>query len=222
MADLLHSGEYGLIALDSIAALLPKEEAEEALSKTSMDTRQAKLMSKALRKLTTINSNKTALVYINQLRDSLAGVFQKRSVTSGGRAMAFYAGTRIEMIRTENIKRKAKIVDPVKGKKEADVVMGHRVLVRIEKDKTGGMPQGTTTSFVFDYKKANADHFEDLIYMGQVYDLIGRSGNKFWVVGYEDNKITYQKAFKKWLRTNKAVAEELEEEIIARINGQEE
>jgi recombination protein RecA len=218
METLLRGEEYSVIILDSIAALLPMEEADEPIEKTSMDTRQAKLMSKALRKLTVANRG-TALVYINQLRDSLGGVFAKRSVTSGGRAMGFYAATRIEMVRTENIKKKVKVVDPKKGKTEQDVVKGHRVLVHVEKDKTGGPPQGTKSSFIFDYDRAGIDPIEDLIYIGQVFDLVHRKGNKFWVEGYEEDSQQYQARFSKWLRANKAVAEELEEQLVELINA---
>lgn len=216
MEALLRSGNYGVIVLDSIAALLPLPETENSMEKTTMGTARAKLMSRALPRLTVAN-NDTVLVYINQLRDSMS-MFSK-ATTSGGRAMAFYAGTRLEMVRTEVIKRKSQVVDPKKLKaQESDVVKGHRVMARVEKDKTGGQHYGASASFVFDYDIGGVDKTEELIYLGMVMDLVKRKGDKFWVEGYEEDAQVYAKKFHSWLNKNTAVAEELEENIMAVIN----
>jgi recombination protein RecA len=213
METLLRSRLYDVIVLDSIAALLPKAELEADMEAGSYGTAQAKLMSAALRRLTAAN-RRTVLVYINQTREAIGSIFAKRSVTSGGRAMAFYAGTRLEMVRTENIKRKGQVLDPEKGEyAEKDVVKGHRVLVRVEKDKTGSAHQHATTSFVFDYDLGGIDPVEDLVYCGRVRGLVHKSGNSWWLNGYEDEKQPSRAKFKGWLRRNVAVAEELEELI---------
>lgn len=209
---LLRSQLYAVIVLDSIASLLPKKEMEADMEKGSYGTEQAKLMSAALRRLTAAN-RATALVYINQTREAVGSMF-KKNVTSGGRAMSFYAGTRLEMVRTEMIKKRKIAIDPKTGtEKEEKQVIAHRVLVRIEKDKTGGAVQNSTTSFVFDYRKAQIDPVEDLMYLGRVYDLILKKGNFWWVDGYEDEKQNGRSRFKKWLSANVAVQEDLEEWI---------
>lgn len=216
---LLRGGTFGVIVMDSIAALLPKSELENDMEAGSYGTQQAKLMSAALRKLTAANSS-TCLVYINQMRDNIGTVFGKRSVTSGGRAMSFYAGTRLEMVRTEQIKRKAKLVDHNKGGvKDQEIVKGHRVLVRIDKDKTGGTHMGAQSTFVFDYDSANVDKIEDLIYLGQVYELVHMKGAYWYVVDYEDERQNGRKRFKTWLKKSKVVQEDLEEKIKERIYG---
>lgn len=213
METLLRSELYGVIVLDSIAALSPKSEQETDMEAGSMGTEQAKLMSKALRKLTTAN-NKTALIFINQTREAVGVMFGNRSITSGGKAMGFYAGTRIEMVRTENIKRKARVINPGNGNEQIkDVVRGHRVLVRITKDKTGGTAAHSETSFVFDYEIGGVDHVEDLVLLGREFDLVHKSGNSWWVDEYEDEKAASRSKFVKWLRRNVAVQEELEEWI---------
>lgn len=209
---LLRSQQYGVICLDSIAALLPKQEREMDMEAGSYGTQQAKMMSAALRRLTAANRS-TALIYINQTRDAIGSMFAK-SVTSGGRAMSFYAGTRLELVRTENIKKSVKQIDPkTQEEKNTKVVVAHRVLVKVEKDKTGGARQHSTTSFVFHYAKAQIDPIEDLMYVGRVYGFVHKKGNFYWVDEYEDEKQNGRAKFKKWLRKNAAVAEDLEEWI---------
>lgn len=206
---LLRSRMFDVICMDSIAALLPKAEKEMDMEKGSYGTQQAKLMSAALRRLTAANQD-TVLGYINQTRDAVGSMFKKH-VTSGGRAMSFYAGTRLEMVRTEMIKKKEKKIDPKTGsEKTGKKVVGHRVLVRVEKDKTGGALQSSETSFVFNYSRAEIDHIEDLIYLGRVYDFIHKSGNFWWVDEYDNEKQNGRTRFKRWLRNNVAVAEDLE------------
>lgn len=210
----LRSRLYDVIVLDSIAALLPKSELDKAAEDTSYGTAQAKMMSEALRKLTTANEN-TVLVYINQTREAVGVMFGKRTKTSGGMAMGYYAGVRLEMVRTGSIKKKARVVNPETGvSKQADVVKGHRVLVRAEKDKTGGARPYETTSFVFDYDTSAIDPIEDLIYLGRSLGFIHKNGSKWSMDDYEDEEVVGRGKFKKWLRKNEAVQEELRDWIL--------
>lgn len=213
MEMLLYSRQYDVIVMDSIAALLPVAERDSDMSKASMGMEQAKLMSKAMRKLTTANRD-TALVYINQTRDAVGSMF-KANVTSGGRAMEFYAGTRLEFVRTENIKRTMPYVNPKtqeEGKRPE--VVGHRVLVKVEKDKTGGARRHSQTSFLFNYLNGQADPVEDLIYLGRIYGLVHKQGTKsYWVEGWEKDKKSGKANFKRWLRNSPHITEELEELI---------
>jgi len=214
---LLRSRLYGVIVLDSIAALIPKPELDQDMETVSYGTQQAKMMSAAMRKLTTAN-DKTALIYINQMRDSIGSIFRSSGVTPGGRAMSFYAGVRLEMVKMETIKRPGKVIDPKSGEqKKQDVVRGHRALVKIVKDKTGGSTMGQTTQFVFDYNTGSIDPTEDLLYVGRNLGLVKKKGLKFAVKGFEDEAQTGKERFRKWLKTNKAVAEELQEQIEAII-----
>jgi recombination protein RecA len=212
----LLSGVYDVIVVDSIAALIPKSEVEVDMEASTMGTAQAKLMSTALRRLTRANKHGTALVFINQTRQAVgASVFAKQSITSGGKAMAFYAGTRLELVKTESIKRKARHIEPGTGKETKKlIVKGHRVLVRVEKDKTGAADNGSETSFVFDYELGGIDHVEDLMYLGRIHRIINlNSAGEWWVEGYSDEKQKGRNKFKKWLHRNVAVAEEVEELI---------
>lgn len=217
METLLRSEEYDVIVLDSIAALMPASEEDADMEQGSYGTAQAKLMSQALRRLTAANK-RTALVYINQTRQAIGVVFGNKAITSGGRAMGFYAGTRLEMIRIETLKRSTKQVDTKTGKSVSrDIVRGHRVLIKVEKDKTGAVRNGAETTYVFDYDNSCFDPIEDLIYLGRLYGLVHlSSGNKWWVEGFKEETASGRPRFYKWLKTNRAVAEELEEMIRAK------
>jgi recombination protein RecA len=209
METYLRSEMYDVLVLDSIAALLPKGELEKDMEAGSYGTEQAKMMSAALRRLTAANQ-KSVLLYINQTRDSIGSIFAAAQRTSGGRAMGFYAGMRLELIRTENIKRKAMMVDPkTSDEREQDVVKGHRVLVRTEKNKTGGAAPGSQTTFVFDYDLQGIDPIEDLIYCGRYLGWIHKSGDYFWMDEHEDDRKHGRARFKKWLRDNPEIADKL-------------
>lgn len=210
----IRSRLYDVIVLDSIAALLPKSELEKAAEDGSFGTAQAKMMSEALRKLTTANED-TVLVYINQTREAVGVMFGKRTKTSGGMAMGYYAGVRLEMVRTASIKKKARVVNPDTGvAKTAEVVKGHRVLVRAEKDKTGGARPYETTSFVFDYDTSAIDPIEDLLYLGRSLGFVHKEGAKWWMDDYEDEAQNGRAKFKKWLRKNRIPQEELRDWIL--------
>jgi recombination protein RecA len=225
METLIRSGLFDVIVLDSIAALLPKSELESDMEGGSYGTAQAKLMSAAMRRLTTANKATeghpgAVLCYINQTRDSIGSIFQKKAVTSGGRAMGFYAGTRLELVRVENIKRATKGVDPKTGADtKQQIVCGHRVLLRAEKDKTGGAIQQAQTTFVFDYDLGGIDNVEDLMYLGRTTGLVRKSGNSWWIAGYEDDKQLGRNRFKRWLRADALLCEELTENIQAAASG---
>jgi recombination protein RecA len=217
METLLYSREYDVIVMDSIAALLPKSEKENDMEAGSMGMEQAKLMSKAMRKLTTANK-KTVLVFINQTREAVGVMFGDKNVTSGGRAMAFYASTRIEMTRIETLKGKQIIVDPKTSKdKEADVPVGHRVLCKIKKEKTGAVNTGSQTTTVFNYGISDFDPIEDLIYVGRQVGVVKNSGDSWWVAGHEEHKSSGRTRFVRWLSTNLEACNEIELECRANI-----
>jgi recombination protein RecA len=223
---LLRSDLFDVVVIDSIATLLPMAEFENDMEAGSYGMEQAKLMSKGLRKLTSA-LDKTVLVFLNQTRENPNVTFGTKTTTSGGRAMAFYAGLRLELVKTETLKRKGTKIDPNTGEiKAADVPYGHRVLVKGVKDKTGGLAVPLDeTSFAFNYEKGRHDHIEDLIYLGRKYGLISMTkserSSKWWVDGYEDETCSGRPRFKKWLRKNRAVREELEEMILTAVQGED-
>ena len=119
---LVRSGAVDVIVVDSVAALVPQAEIEGEMGDQQMAL-QARLMSKALRKLTScISKSKTCAIFINQLREKVGIMFGNPEVTPGGRALKFYASVRMDIRRVEAIK-------------EGDQEIGNRVRVTIKKNK---------------------------------------------------------------------------------------
>jgi recombination protein RecA len=102
---LVRSGAVDVVVIDSVAALVPRAEIEGEMGDAFVGL-QARLMSQALRKLTaSINKSKTAVVFINQLREKIGVMFGSPEVTPGGRALKFYSSVRLDMRRVETIKQ---------------------------------------------------------------------------------------------------------------------
>lgn len=120
--DLSDTGEVSLIVVDSVSSLLPKAEDESDMDQNTIGL-QARLLSKALRKLTgSLSKNKCTCVFINQIREKVGVMFSNPETTSGGRALRFYSSLRIEVKRGELI-----------GSKE--MPEGHTAKVKIVKNK---------------------------------------------------------------------------------------
>ncbi len=119
---LVRSGAIDVLVLDSVAALVPKAELDGEMGDSHMGL-QARLMSQALRKLTgTISKSRTALIFINQIREKIGVMFGNPETTTGGRALKFYSSVRVDIRRIAAIK-------------EGDVVTGNRTKVKIVKNK---------------------------------------------------------------------------------------
>ena len=120
--QLVRSGAIDTIIIDSVAALVPRAEVEGDIGDTHIGL-QARLMSQALRKLTsTIHHSKTAVVFINQIREKVGVVYGSPEVTPGGRALKFYSSVRIDLRRVESIKQGSEVI-------------GSRVRARVVKNK---------------------------------------------------------------------------------------
>lgn len=108
--SLIRSGEVQIIVVDSVAALVPRAELEGDMGDPQMGL-QARLMSQALRKLTAVLSKSNAiLIFINQLRDKLAVTWGSPEVTTGGKALRFYASIRLDVRKTKAIKKGDKVI----------------------------------------------------------------------------------------------------------------
>jgi recombination protein RecA len=119
---LIRSGSVDVVVVDSVAALVPRAEIEGEMGEAQMGL-QARLMSQALRKLTgAVSKSKTALIFINQLREKIGVMFGNPETTTGGRALKFYASVRIDIRRIGAIK-------------DGDNVVGGRTRVKVVKNK---------------------------------------------------------------------------------------
>ena len=119
---LIRSGAVDVLVIDSVAALVPRSELEGEMGDAQMGM-QARLMSQALRKLTSVVAkSKTCLIFINQLREKIGVMFGNPETTTGGRALKFYASQRLDIRRIASLK-------------EGDVVIGSRAKVKVVKNK---------------------------------------------------------------------------------------
>ena len=194
---LVRSMGVDIIVVDSVAALVPKAELEGDMGDTHVGL-QARLMSQALRKLTSaINRSRTSVVFINQLREKVGIVFGNPEVTPGGRALKFYSSVRIDLRRTESLKRGSEIV-------------GTRVKARIVKNKVA--PPFRVAEFDILFSQGISKE-GDLIDLGVNSGMIKKAGA---FLTYGEHKLGQgRENAREFLRQNSAVAAELEAAIRA-------
>lgn len=195
----LRSRQYGIVVVDSVAALLPQSEREQSATKESMGL-QGRLNSKMMRRLTAALSTDTAVILINQLREKIGIMWGNPETTTGGRAIPFYAGQRLEFRITEKLKKK------VDGK---DKVVGAVVSIRVEKDKTG--PNVERTGSVHFLHARGIDNAEDILANGEYSGIITRTGNSY---EYAGAKAHGRDNFKSKLRKDPELRRELKKAIL--------
>lgn len=168
-----------IVGIDSVASLLPKEEEQKDVEEGDDRTAgRARMMSRLLRRVTSVNEN-TAFLWTNQYIDQVSGYGGK--TTPGGRALKHYASIRVEMKKLDQIKKPRKRVK--KGKVEsAATSVGHWVGIKAEKQKTGR--PAVESMLLFDYERKIIDPEYEIIHLGLEDGLISRSGNTF---RYEDS-----------------------------------
>jgi recombination protein RecA len=200
-----------IIGVDSVSSLVPREEMAKDPREEDRIAGQARMMSRALRRITAVNK-KTLFLWTNQERENINIRFGNPRTTSGGRALRFYATGRIEFQRGQKIVEKRKVIR--NGKPiETEVQAGRWIQVRVEKDKsTRPYREG---SFVFDYDLKTIDPCWEVISLGLEDGMISRdTSGRYLYVDLEDK--TWQgteKRFRGFLRENSELFEEISSAI---------
>lgn len=195
-----------VVTIDSVASMLPQEEllkdVEEGDDRTAS---RARMMSRLLRRVTTMNRN-ALFIWTNQFIDQVSA--GRGPTTPGGRALKFYATTRIEMRRGDREKKKRRTARGTKIVNK-EIPVGHWVNVKSQKEKSA-RPY-LEASFFFDAEAATIDAEKSLLHLGLQDGLIERSGNTFSYTDSEDEEWSGQQGkFLGWLRDNNTLREEIE------------
>ncbi len=200
--NLIRSGAIDIIVIDSVAALTPKSEIEGEMGDSKMGL-QARLMSQALRKLTSaISKTKCCCIFINQLREKIGIMFGNPETTTGGNALKFYASVRVDIRKLSSIK-------------DGDRVTGNRVKVKVVKNKVA--PPFRTAEFDIVYGEGFSK-IGEIIDLGVDFNLIKKSGSWY---SYGDTKLGQGRdAVKQLLTDNPELSDELEAKVREKLAEQ--
>ncbi|MEW6679910.1 MAG: recombinase RecA [bacterium] len=199
--NLVRSGAIDAIVIDSVAALVTKEEIEGEMGDSHIAL-QARLMSQALRKLTSvISKSKTVVLFINQLRQKIGVMFGPTETTPGGHALKFYSSVRLDMRRKENL---------TKG----DEIIGSRVRIKVVKNKVAPPFKDAEIEI---YYNEGISYEASLIDLGLEKGVITQKGAFY---SYKEKTLGQGKEnARNFLKTNKEVASQIEKEIREKGKG---
>src|SRR5271157_1050515 len=192
---LVRTGAIDVLVVDSVAALVPQAELDGEMGESHMGL-QARLMSQALRKLTgTVSKSRTALIFINQIREKIGVMFGNPETTTGGRALKFYSSVRIDIRRIGAIK-------------DGEQVVGNRTKVKIVKNKTAAPFREAEFDIIYG---EGISHEGDLIDLAVNMNLVEKSGSWF---SYKSDRIGQgRENAKHFLKENTDIREKLEAEV---------
>lgn len=202
--QLIRSSAIDILVVDSVAALAPKKEIEGDMGDNNVGL-QARLMSQALRKLTsTISKTNTTCIFINQLREKIGVMFGNPETTTGGNALKFYASVRLDIRRVTAIK-------------DGDQVIGNMTRVKVVKNKVAPPFRKAEFEIMFGEGISKVGEILDL---GVEYGIIQKSGSWF---SYNGSRLAQGRdASKALLRDNPELCDELEAQIMEKLNDRKE
>lgn len=197
--QLIRSSAVDIIVIDSVAALTPKQEIEGDMGDNKVGL-QARLMSQALRKLTSlINKTNTTCIFINQLREKIGVMFGTPETTTGGNALKFYASVRLDIRRISQLK-------------DGDEVKGNQVRVKVVKNKVAPPFRKAEFDIMFGEGISKSGEIVDL---GVDLGIIKKSGSWF---SYNDSRLGQGRdAAKQLIADNPELADEIAEQIAEKL-----
>lgn len=196
IADLLvKSGTIDLVVVDSVAALVPQAELEGEMMDAQMGL-QARLMSKALRKIAgNLSKSNCSIIFINQLREKIGVMYGNPETTPGGRALKFYSSIRIEVRRSEAIKKGSELI-------------GNLVNLRVVKNKVAPPFKTAVVEMIYGQGLSRMGEIVDL---GVQFDLINKAGSWY---DYQGSRIGQGKdAVRTFLEENPEIYTKIQEDI---------
>ena len=198
--QLIRSSAVDILVVDSVAALTPKKEIEGDMGDNVVGL-QARLMSQALRKLTsTISKTNTTCIFINQLREKIGVMFGNPETTTGGNALKFYASVRLDIRKTSTLK-------------DGDQPIGNQVRVKVVKNKVA--PPFRKAEFEITFGEG-ISKVGEIVDLGVDHNIIKKSGSWF---SYGDQKLAQGRdATKQLLADNPELCEEIEAKIMQALN----
>ena len=198
--SLVRSGGVDVLVIDSVAALVPKAEIEGEMGDAHMGL-QARLMSQALRKLTSaIAKSNTAVIFINQIRMKIGVMFGSPETTTGGNALKFYSSVRIDIRRTGSIKK-------------GDEVIGSRTKARIVKNKVAPPFKEAEFDIIYD---SGISLEGDVVDLGADNGIIEKAGTWF---SYGKERLGQgRESAKETLKNNPALRDEIYSKIMGKFN----
>lgn len=202
--QLIRSSAIDILVVDSVAALTPKKEIEGDMGDNNVGL-QARLMSQALRKLTsTISKTNTTCIFINQLREKIGVMFGNPETTTGGNALKFYASVRLDIRRVTAIK-------------DGDQIIGNMTRVKVVKNKVAPPFRKAEFEIMFGEGISKVGEILDL---GVEYGIIQKSSSWF---SYNGSRLAQGRdASKALLRDNPELCDELEAQIMEKLNDRKE
>ena len=200
--QLIRSSAIDLIIIDSVAALTPKKEIEGDMGDSSVGL-QARLMSQALRKMTsTISKTNTTCIFINQLREKIGVMFGSPETTTGGNALKFYSSVRLD------IRKNGPTI------KDGDIAIGNKVKVKVVKNKVA--PPFRFAEFEITFGEG-ISRIGEIVDLSEQFDIIKKSGSWY---SYGDSKLGQGRdAVKAMLTDNPELCDELEAKIMEKLKA---
>lgn len=192
---LIRSGAVDLVVIDSVAALVPRAEIEGEMGDSHVGL-QARMMSQALRKITgALNNTGTTIIFINQLREKIGVMFGSPEVTTGGKALKFYASVRMDIRRIETLK-------------DGSDAVGNRTRVKVVKNKVA--PPFKQAEFDIIYGEG-ISYEGGLLDLGVEHGIVKKSGA--WFTYGTDQLGQGKEKARLYLKSNPHISEEIENKI---------